>query len=439
MPNTYTELATQTLGTAASSVTFSSIPQTYTDLVLVINGLGVASDSLGVNMTFNGVTTNRSYTRLQGNGSTASSLRSTNDPAIGVLGNSEGGNVIANIMNYSNTTTFKTILTRYNSSDAGDGRVGSYVSLWGSTAAITSIVLSFTSGDIAAGSTFSLYGIANADLGAAKATGGIITEDANYWYHTFGASGAFIPKQSLTADVLVVAGGGGGSNGYGGGAGAGGVVYFASQSLTVGSYNCTVGSGGPGTTVVNGAGTSGVNSQFASLTASVGGGGGGAFLANGIAGGSGSGGGWAGTTVATGGASTQIGTGATAFYGNAGGSSFSTALSATAASGGGGGSGAVGGTATSATGGNGGAGINTYSSWLSATGIGVSGFIAGGGGGVGTTTGGTAGSGGGGTGASGGSGAGTAGVINTGSGGGATNDNIARNGGSGVIIVRYAK
>jgi hypothetical protein len=159
MPNTYVALATSTLGTAAASVTFSSIPQTYTDLVLVINGLGIANDSLGVTMTFNGVTTNRSYTRLQGNGSTASSFRSTNDPAIGVLGDSEGGNVIANIMNYSNTTTFKTILTRYNSSDAGDGRVGSYVSLWGSTAAITSIVLGFSSGNIAAGSRFSLYGI----------------------------------------------------------------------------------------------------------------------------------------------------------------------------------------------------------------------------------------------------------------------------------------
>jgi hypothetical protein len=376
---------------------------------------------------------------MYGTGSVAASGRVTNATAASIARHeqSEFCVGITHIMNYSNTTTYKTVLSR--GSSANNIAIA-YVDLWRNTAAITSITLTPSSAtNFDAGSTFSLYGINAEGDSSPKATGGTVTSDANYWYHTFPMSGRFTPNQSLTADVLVVAGGGGGSNGYGGGAGAGGVVYFASQSLTVGSYNCTVGSGGPGTTVVNGAGTSGVNSQFASLTASVGGGGGGAFLANGIAGGSGSGGGWAGTTVATGGASTQTGTGATAFYGNAGGSSFSTALTATAASGGGGGSGAVGGTATSATGGNGGAGINTYSSWLSATGIGVSGFIAGGGGGVGTTTGGTAGSGGGGTGASGGSGAGTAGVINTGSGGGATNDNIARNGGSGVIIVRYAK
>jgi hypothetical protein len=42
--------------------------------------------------------------------------------------------------------------------------------------------------------TATLYGIANADQGAAKATGGIITEDSQYWYHTFGASSAFIPN-----------------------------------------------------------------------------------------------------------------------------------------------------------------------------------------------------------------------------------------------------
>ena len=159
MPTTYDKIAAHTIPSAVSSYTFSSIPGTYTDLILITNGLGVASDSLVLTMTFNGVTTNRSYTRLQGDGSTASSFRSTNDPAIGVLGNSEGGNVIAHIMNYSNTTTFKTILTRYNSLDAVDGRVGSYVSLWGSTAAINSILLGFSSGNIATGTTFTLYGI----------------------------------------------------------------------------------------------------------------------------------------------------------------------------------------------------------------------------------------------------------------------------------------
>jgi hypothetical protein len=157
--NTYVAIAEQTLGSAAASVTFSSIPGTYTDLVLIVNGLTASSDAVGIEMTFNGTgSSNRSYNRLQGNGSTASAFRNS-DPSIAVLGNSEGGNIIANIMNYSNSTTYKTILTRYNSLDAGDGRTGAYASLWANTSAITSIIIAPNAINWASGSTFSLYGI----------------------------------------------------------------------------------------------------------------------------------------------------------------------------------------------------------------------------------------------------------------------------------------
>lgn len=162
--NTYEAIATTTLGSAASSVTFSSISGTYTDLVVVVNGLTASSNAVGIEMTFNGTgSSNRSYTRLQGDGTSATSFRNfPNDPAIGVIGNSEGANIIVNIMNYANTTTNKTILSRYNSLDSGDGRVGAYVSMWASTSAITSITIAPNAINWASGSTFSLYGIASA-------------------------------------------------------------------------------------------------------------------------------------------------------------------------------------------------------------------------------------------------------------------------------------
>lgn len=226
MPNTYVALATQTLSTAASSVTFSSISSSYTDLVLITSAKNNTGAQYRLQLRFNGDTaTNYSVTKLTGNGSTAVSSRASNATyaaiLIGTIGSTNFDNVITSIMNYSNTTTNKTVLSRGNETAA---EVNAEVGLWRSTTAITSLTLDLEGGiNFVAGSTFSLYGIANADLGAAKATGGIITEDANYWYHTFGASGAFITKQALTVDCLVIAGGGGGASRSGaGGGGAGG-------------------------------------------------------------------------------------------------------------------------------------------------------------------------------------------------------------------------
>ena len=115
------------------------------------------------------------------------------------------------IKGYSNTTTYKTAIWRSNSQN---DYVQAGVGTWRNTNAINSITIKTASGsNLAAGSTFSLYGIASAAVvSGAKATGGdTIATDGTYWYHAFKASGTFTPIQSLTADVLVVAGGGGGS------------------------------------------------------------------------------------------------------------------------------------------------------------------------------------------------------------------------------------
>ena len=195
--STYTPIATQTLGSTASSVTFSSIPQGYTDLVLVVAGNN-SSSTYSPYIQFNGDTsTNYSITSMYGDGSTAASARasSTATAYFGSLGATQG-NAIVQIQNYSNATTYKTALIRIN--DAGFRVYGS-VMLWRSTAAITSVtVFNESPGTFASGSTFSLYGIQVGNA-AQKAQGGnIVTSDGTYVYHTFTSSGSFIPSQALT-------------------------------------------------------------------------------------------------------------------------------------------------------------------------------------------------------------------------------------------------
>jgi hypothetical protein len=160
MPSTYTPIATQTLGSAAASVTFSSISGTYTDLVLIVNGSNTASASYY--MQFNGDTgSNYSYTTVSGNGSSAVSARSSNNTKIYLhyagpfAANTLFMNTVS-IQNYSNATTNKSTLIRASiASDESTARVG----LWRSTAAITSILVSTDASTFKAGSTFTLYGI----------------------------------------------------------------------------------------------------------------------------------------------------------------------------------------------------------------------------------------------------------------------------------------
>jgi hypothetical protein len=152
--NTYVAIATQTLASNTASVTFSSIPQTYTDLVLVIQGK--MSIDGGTTLYLNGDTgDNYTYQTLLGNGTSAVGGAGGGAFAI-YLDNVIFGNVICNIMNYTNTSTYKTTLSRVNTSAYAFARVVN----WASTAAITSMLISNNnSNTYLAGSTFTLYGI----------------------------------------------------------------------------------------------------------------------------------------------------------------------------------------------------------------------------------------------------------------------------------------
>jgi len=453
--STYTPIATQTLGSAAASVTFSSIPQGYTDLVLIANRSSSGIDNLS--MQFNGDTgSNYSFTVLYGTGSTAGSARgsNTNNPYLDYYASSNSSlptPVIMNIQNYSNSTTYKTTLARGNAAATG---VDATVMLWRNTSAITSILLKCHDGsNFTTGSTFSIYGIQVGDK-AQKAQGGnIVTSDGTYVYHTFTSSGSFIPSAALTVDYLVVAGGGAGGLLLGGGGGAGGLrstvtatggggSLESSLSLSSGlSYPVIIGAGASALTA-NGQQitVSGSNSIFGSIT-SIGGGGGGSAnggnLSNGASGGSGGGGG--GGAGASGGARTS-----SPVQGYAGGISLGTWGYSEIGGGGGGGAGAVG-ADSGIAGANGGAGGNgvQITALATATGTGVSGYYAGGGGGWGSngsrSAGGLGGGGGGGTYPS--PNSGISGTINTGSGGGGTypttSGSTGGNGGSGIVIIRY--
>jgi hypothetical protein len=163
MTVTYEAIVSETLGSAQSSVTIGSggtIPQTYTDLVLVYNG-EVTATGKDVRFRFNGDTGNNySYTHMTGNGSTATSGRLANNnflPCYIAVGTStEPATILINMNNYSNTTTNKTVLVR--NADA-PSEVVALVGLWRNTGAITSITIFPNTDNFAAGSSFSLYGI----------------------------------------------------------------------------------------------------------------------------------------------------------------------------------------------------------------------------------------------------------------------------------------
>jgi hypothetical protein len=159
--STYTPIATTTLGSAATDYTFSSIPNTYTDLVIVINGAASSGSTNTLKVNYNGDTTSGlySHTRLLGDGSSASSARQSNANYAGAgdTGNDRAVFII-NIQNYANTTTNKTFVSRSNSQNF----VSSYVGLWRNTAAITSVTLGINTLQWATGTTFTLYGIAAA-------------------------------------------------------------------------------------------------------------------------------------------------------------------------------------------------------------------------------------------------------------------------------------
>jgi hypothetical protein len=164
MPITYTPIATQTLTSAQTTIAFSSIPQTYTDLRLVMQ----IKNTLGVYLTYIYEPTFSagiySGTYMLGNGTAASSGRYTADNYIlpdKPYGSTSTGWSIYTVdfNNYSNTTTYKTVVSRSSVPDSASGNVYANVGLIRSTSAIANLTIAAGGGNYAIGSTFTLYGI----------------------------------------------------------------------------------------------------------------------------------------------------------------------------------------------------------------------------------------------------------------------------------------
>jgi hypothetical protein len=440
MPN-YILLERIELNASAASVTFSSIPQSgYTDLKLVHSSrVSRAAYHDSILLSFNGLTTNRSQRRIYGTGSSVASTADTlmyggQAPGSTATANTFGSSEIY-IPNYTSSNFKSSSEEGVSENNATNAQADMNANLWSSTAAITSITLTPESGGtFNQFSTFSLYGraaVGTTPVIAPKASGGNnITTDGTYWYHTFTATGAFVPQTGLSCDLLVIGAGAGGAKTGGGGSGV--LTYSAANSLTATSYTVTVGAGGSGGTTSTAAGVDGTSSSVNSVTG----------------------------TGGTGGRGIGMGTDPAA--GGSGGGNSGGAGGANGPYQGGGGGGGAGSAGTAGTysgsggynpGGAGGTGVNTYSSWATATSTGVSGYYASGGGGGGgyrnsgtpVAAGGTASSGGGGAGGSGGGSTatnGTNGTANTGGGGGgggvaAVTDGNGGTGGSGIVIIRY--
>jgi hypothetical protein len=163
---TYEPIITTTLGSLQTSVTIGSggtgtIPSTYTDLVLVARTFANANSYVGVR--FNGDTTsNYSTTRVYGvGGGTGGTTSDRYANATGIFGGSTAAGesiFISNIAAYT-SSKWKTVVARENS----NFRVGGTVGVWRSTSTINSITLyAPDSTGFAAGSTFTLFGIAAA-------------------------------------------------------------------------------------------------------------------------------------------------------------------------------------------------------------------------------------------------------------------------------------
>lgn len=423
-----------TLNASASSVIFSNIPQNYTDLNIVCSAREATATAWSASLRFNQDSSNNySVRQIQGSGGTANSSVSGSLSYMDLIiinSSNATANVFGNADIYIPNYTASSNKIAQSLSSSENNSSTSYlrqsVGLWSNTSSINNISIFANSGNLAANSTFYLYGITQVPI----IRGGEVSIRDGFKYHTFKSTASLQTIEGGDIEYMVVAGGGGGGGFRGGGGGAGGMLTGKCSLAATTNYAITIGGGGNGarTSVDNERGQNGSNSTFFGLTALGGGGGGGNFgqsVKPGKSGGSGGGAGFDSNPDVSGGAGTSG-------QGNNGGNESSDQ-----GAGGGGGAGGVGEngqTDGAAHGGDGGPGRE----WPVGSGV----YYAGGGGGQGRGTGvsGSGGIGGGGQAAHMDSGLpGQSGTPNTGGGGGGT-EALALgqgNGGSGIVIIRY--
>lgn len=160
---TYEPIATTTLSSAQSTVTFSSISGSYTDLVVIVTGNKSGTGSSDISWRANGDTgSNYSQTTIYGTGSgSPQSDRGSNVTAsrAGRVGASQSVSIL-NFFNYSSTVTYKSSISK---GSVGDNLIIYQMGLWRSLNAITSLDFTLATADnFSSGCTFTIYGIKEA-------------------------------------------------------------------------------------------------------------------------------------------------------------------------------------------------------------------------------------------------------------------------------------
>jgi hypothetical protein len=161
---TYQLIEAKTLGSSTASITFTSIPQTYTDLKVVFSVRNTSTEN-GLLVSFNGSSANFTNRRLYVSGTSIASY-SGSDLFTYIVRSDHTANTFGNteiyIPNYT-SSAFKSItIDNVNENDASNSEMALMAGLWSQTANITSIGLASTgAGSLAQHSTFYLYGIKN--------------------------------------------------------------------------------------------------------------------------------------------------------------------------------------------------------------------------------------------------------------------------------------
>ena len=167
MPNTYALIASNTLSSTASIVTFSGIPSTYTDLILKVSMRDTAvTDYRNIQFRFNSTTTTYSQSEFQGTGVSSSSTRRTGATYLSsdntIPANTSTANTFNNaeiyIPNYTSSAIKPSSTFAAGENNITSAYIMSAANLWSTTAAITQISF-IADGVHAIGSSFYLYGI----------------------------------------------------------------------------------------------------------------------------------------------------------------------------------------------------------------------------------------------------------------------------------------
>jgi hypothetical protein len=166
VPDTFIKIASVTVGSGgASSIDFTSIPSTYTDLVIKISSRANV-DTVSSLISFNGVTTNLSVRNLYGTGSATGSTSFSDARLYGNINSSvRTASTFANgeiyIPNYAGSANKSISADAVEENNGTTAFAGLSAALWSNTAAITSITLTPQTGSYVQYSTATLYGIKN--------------------------------------------------------------------------------------------------------------------------------------------------------------------------------------------------------------------------------------------------------------------------------------